>query len=212
MIDLLKHHTAFSVLILYQSVFDREISMAFFSYEIDIEQPTRWTLVDMPDKKKGRLALMGFPGLLIGGDSHSFIDPDWLSRTFNKLYENNCRRFYTFAHPDDLPENAYEQAQQAAMAAGIHFQSLPIHDFGIPSLSIASEWQVSVPELLSALNRGESIALSCLSGIGRTGMMAADLLTYMGMNSTEAIQWIRQSKPEAIESTDQENWVGSKTP
>lgn len=193
-------------------VFESEISMAFFSYEIDIERPTRWTLVDTPDKKKGHLALMGFPGLLIGADSHSYIDPGWLSSTFNKLYENNCRRFYTFAHPDDLPNSAYKQAQQAAISAGIHFQSLPIQDFGIPNLSIANEWKESLPEILSALSRDELIALSCLSGIGRTGMMAADLLTYMGMNSKEAIQWVRQSKPEAIESTEQENWVGTKTP
>ncbi|MEO9274531.1 hypothetical protein ABFY09_06695 [Marinomonas sp. 5E14-1] len=183
--------------------------MAFFSYEIDIERPTRWTLVDMPNKKKGRLALMGFPGLLIGGDSHSYIDPSWLNRTFRKLYESNCRMFYTFAHPDDLPENAYEQAQQAAIAAGIHFHCLPINDFDIPSPSISREWQASLPELLSALAQENLIALSCLSGIGRTGMMAADLLTHMGMNSKEAIHWVRQAKPEAIESREQEHWVGA---
>ena len=184
--------------------------MAFFSYEIDIEQPTRWTFVDMPNKKKGRLALMGFPGLLIGGDSHSYIDPDWLNSTFQKLYQHNCRTFYTFVHPDDLPENAYEQAQQAASESGIAFHGLPIDDFGTPSSPVADKWQKDLPKLLSALEQGELIALCCLSGIGRTGMMAADLLTHIGMSSKDAILWVRQSKPEAVESIEQEHWVGTR--
>lgn len=183
--------------------------MAFFSYEIDIESPTLWSLVDVPETKIGRLALMGFPGLLIGGDSHSYIDPDWLNRTFSQLHENNCRTFYAFAQSDDLPENALKQAKQAAQVVGIQFQCLPINDFGIPSFFVAREWQKHLPKLLLALEKGELVALSCLSGIGRTGMMAADLLTYTGMSPKEAIQWVRQSRPEAIESIEQEHWVGS---
>jgi hypothetical protein len=185
--------------------------MAFFSYEIDIEPPVIWTKIDLPNKAKGSLALMGFPGLLIGGDSHSYIAPDWLNNTFSELYKNNCRTFYTFAHPDDLPENACKQVKKTAEAIGINFHLLPINDFGTPSLSIEREWQQHLPELLSALEKDEMIALSCLSGIGRTGMMAADLLTYMRMGSEDAIDWIRQSKPEAIESIEQERWVGSRT-
>lgn len=184
--------------------------MAFFSYEIEVESPAPWCFVDVPETEEGRLALMGFPGLLIGGDSHSYIDPDWLNNAFITLYENNCRTFFAFAHPDDLPENAYAHAKKAAEAVGIHFECLPINDFGTPSAYIAHEWQQQIPELLLALDKGELIALSCLSGIGRTGMMAADLLTYKGMTPEEAIQRVRLARPEAIESIEQENWVGSR--
>jgi len=184
--------------------------MAFFPFEIDIEPPALWTKINLPNKAKGSLALMGFPGLLIGGDSHSYIAPDWLNNTFSQLYKSNCRTFYTFAHPDDLPENACEQAEKAAKASGINFHLLPINDFATPSACIEKKWQQHLPQLLCALEKNEMIALSCLSGIGRTGMMAADLLTHLGMSAEEAIHWVRQSKPEAIESIEQERWVGSR--
>lgn len=167
-----------------------------------------WVTVEVPATQAGRLALMGFPGLLIGADSLSYLDPSWLKDQFTQLSHQGCRRFYSFVDAEDVPQDAIAQARQAALSAGVEFCWLPITDFGTPTAIIAAQWRQQLPELLTLLAQGQLIGLSCLSGIGRSGMMAADLLVYSGMNAEQAILWVRGFLPEAIENSQQESWVG----
>lgn len=168
-----------------------------------------WTTVPMPPATEsiGSVALLGFPGLEIGVDSHTYIDPSSLEQTLLQLRQNNCRRFYNFAHEEDLPDDAHELVKTAAKAMDIEFIVLAIKDFGTPSQAVALAWQEQIPKIISALSRGELVALGCLSGIGRSGMMSANLLTHQGLSPQAAIDWVRQYLPEAIENPEQERWV-----
>ena len=90
---------------------------------------------------------------------------------------------------------------------GFEIIYLPIPDFGTPKLD----------ELRSAVNRahsfketGKGIAIHCHAGLGRTGLFAACLAKEgLGLSGKEAIDWVRNQIPGAVEVSEQESIVKS---
>jgi protein-tyrosine phosphatase len=82
---------------------------------------------------------------------------------------------------------------------------LPIQDFGIPN---EEDLRRAVNEVLTHSRSGDRIAIHCHAGVGRTGMFAAGL-AKLGMNfsSEEAINWVRERIPGAVEIAEQEELV-----
>jgi protein-tyrosine phosphatase len=63
------------------------------------------------------------------------------------------------------------------------------------------------PAVTAGLARGDRIAIHCAAGLGRTGMLVAKLLVDLGMPAGTAIQTVREQRPGAIETAQQEAFV-----
>jgi atypical dual specificity phosphatase len=84
---------------------------------------------------------------------------------------------------------------------------LPIPDFDVPD---DEDLREAVQNVLARSRAGEAIAIHCHAGIGRTGMFAAGLAKLgMDLSSDEAIRWVRESIPGAVEVAEQEKLVRS---
>jgi protein tyrosine phosphatase (PTP) superfamily phosphohydrolase (DUF442 family) len=151
---------------------------------------------DMP----GRIAFLAFPGLSILSRGNLFVDPDAQEAIVARLAASGCAVFIALADEWETPEGEFEAAAGALREAGIAFQHLPVEDFGIPDAAFLERWNALRPELLSVLTQGGSVAMSCLAGFGRSGMMAAQLLIDCGFSSAAAIEAVRAARPSAIES------------
>ena len=90
---------------------------------------------------------------------------------------------------------------------GIRWYHLPIVDVGIPDRRFEEEWETAGKELCRILVDGGRIALHCRGGLGRTGMIAARLLVEFGMDPRAAIAKVRQARPGAIQTMEQEVYV-----
>jgi len=84
---------------------------------------------------------------------------------------------------------------------------LPIPDFGVPGPSFEAEWPMQSERLRTILHSGENVLVPCKGGLGRAGMIAARLLVELGAEPNEAIARVRASRPGAIETDKQEDWV-----
>lgn len=85
--------------------------------------------------------------------------------------------------------------------------SSPIPDFGIPDIQDIQKTLNSTIEFAQA---SRNVAVHCSAGIGRTGLfmalLARKILSHSG---EEAITWVREYIPHAVETPDQNKFVTS---
>lgn len=85
-------------------------------------------------------------------------------------------------------------------------ETIDWRDFGLPSDSEQAASQIR-QAFLRAQN-GEVVEVGCLAGLGRTGTVLACMSALTGLDTPSSIAWVRANyRPEAIETTDQEEWV-----
>jgi hypothetical protein len=80
-------------------------------------------------------------------------------------------------------------------------------DFGLPSDYARAAAQIRNAFLLA--RSGETVEVGCLGGLGRTGTVLACMTVLAGLDAPSAIAWVRRNyRPNAVETADQEGWVG----
>ena len=98
----------------------------------------------------------------------------------------------------DLPEFYRSQ--------GLEVLHIPVPDLGIPA--DLESWEHGLETATAAAREGKNVAIHCLAGIGRTGTFLACLARdILKMEGEEAINWVRESIPGAMENWHQENFV-----
>lgn len=96
---------------------------------------------------------------------------------------------------------------QACAQRGIVWHGLPIVDGAIPDQRWEANWKHIAPSLHQTLREGGRIVIHCKGGLGRTGLLAARILIEFGMSPADAIERVRQARPGAIETIEQEHYV-----
>lgn len=88
---------------------------------------------------------------------------------------------------------------------GFQVVYLPIRDYALPE---HHEMEEAIQETFQHARAGRNIAIHCYAGNGRTGTFAACAARRaFGMSGRQAIDWVRQYIPGAIETQEQEWWV-----
>jgi ADP-ribosyl-[dinitrogen reductase] hydrolase len=110
--------------------------------------------------------------------------------------------------PDDavrfgLDGNALDAVRRREMD-WIH---LPIKDVSVPDATFENDWGAAGEGLRARLRSGFDVLLHCRGGLGRGGLVGARLLIELGAKSDDAIEQIRQARPGAIETAEQERYV-----
>ncbi|NTU52291.1 MAG: phosphatase [Chlorobiaceae bacterium] len=96
--------------------------------------------------------------------------------------------------------------------AGIEWVHLPIRDISVPDETFQKDWPSQAKALQRRLSNGEHILFHCRGGLGRTGLVAGLLLLDLGWDANNAINTVREVRPGAIETTEQENYVRNYLP
>ena len=103
---------------------------------------------------------------------------------------------------DELHMSGYEPA---VSRAGMALYRLPIRDVSVPTS--LQDTQRTVAYILGRARAGENVAIHCRGGLGRTGLVAACCLVALGRGARESIALVRNTRENAVETTEQARWV-----
>ena len=101
-----------------------------------------------------------------------------------------------------------ELADESALCTrrGIVFRNLPIADRGTPPSR--QDFTTLIDDLKRDLDAGRTVAIHCRAGIGRTGVVAACLLSRLGVPTRELFHRLSRSRGLAMPDTSaQIDWV-----
>jgi len=160
-----------------------------------------WGFIDWIEHRAfaGRIGLTRCPGIVTG--------PSGLAADIAAIRAEGTRALVSLTEIEEMRLAGVENLGSAARRRGMAWYHLPIRDFDVPDATFEERWQSAGPELCRRLVDGESVAIHCWAGLGRSGMIAARLLVEFGELPPSAIHLVRRVRPGAIQTAEQEDYV-----
>ena len=79
-------------------------------------------------------------------------------------------------------------------------------DFELPRDGARAAAQIRAA--FSRAKRGAGVEVGCIGGLGRTGPVLACMAVLAGVDSKDAVAWVREHyRSSAVETAEQERWV-----
>ncbi|WP_461535475.1 phosphatase domain-containing putative toxin [Spongorhabdus nitratireducens] len=98
----------------------------------------------------------------------------------------------------ELQKNEVERLGSATKVHGMKWFQLPIRDDQAPEEEFQRAWEIAAPDVHQLLDEGESIAIHCKGGSGRTGLIAIQILLERGVELGEASALVKNQRPKAL--------------
>ena len=131
---------------------------------------------------------------------------DWLEDEVCSLRDSRVGLIVSLLERQLITELELEPEQSICQAQGVQYISFPILDRDLPLSRQDSERLIG--KLVELVSEGKSIVIHCRQGVGRSAMIAACLLTELGMSVEDAFEQIRQARGWVVPDTeDQRAWV-----
>ncbi len=129
---------------------------------------------------------------------------DWLRDEIQGLADAGITAMVSLLEASEEYGLGLSQEQEVCTGLGIGFRSYPIPDRGVPN------HMPSLIELLrhirSDLRSGQTVAIHCRAGIGRSGLVAGCVLISLGVEPDDALSEISSARgipvPDAEEQID----------
>ncbi len=146
---------------------------------------------------RGQLAILPRPR---GGD--------WLEDEIRSWRNTEVEVVVSLLTPSEIDELGLSQELFYCESNQIEFWSFPIPDRSVPD-SLKSAIAL-ISRLDQVLGAGKHIGVHCRQGIGRSGLIAAALLTAAGIEPSAAWEAVRAARGCEVPDTDeQREWVSA---
>jgi protein-tyrosine phosphatase len=130
-----------------------------------------------------------------------------LCESLSQLKAGGATAVITLMTTDELHEEGLPDFSRAVKALGLDWYHLPVPDFGVPGGDFEQAWDACRLELQQRLQSGDTLALHCKGGSGRTGMVAAKLMLAAGVAPEDAITAIQALRPRAFSYPAQREYI-----
>jgi protein-tyrosine phosphatase len=121
-----------------------------------------------------------------------------LTASLEQLKEQGVQAVVTAINSAEMASKNVQTLGEETQALGMQWFHLPIEDDCAPDAEFAEKWQQVSPELHKIVQQGGKIALHCMGGSGRTGLLAANLLLEMHWNLPTIIAKVQALRPGAF--------------
>ncbi|HBP6526513.1 TPA: protein phosphatase [Pseudomonas aeruginosa] len=152
------------------------------------------------------LSIPGIPGKLIFTPCPGTKDTS-LEDALAALKQAGAAAVITLMPQSELTANGAEQIAQHCQTLGLGWYHLPVADEQVPLEEFGLGWKTSRQAIIYQLRAGQSLAMHCKGGSGRTGLIAARILIEAGIPRTAAIALVQALRPKAIQHPAHINWI-----
>ncbi|MBD8511621.1 cyclin-dependent kinase inhibitor 3 family protein [Photobacterium sp. 2_MG-2023] len=130
-----------------------------------------------------------------------------LSDSLTQLKAQGVRAVVTAINKQEMADKEVADLGQLVEQAGMLWAYTPIEDDAAPDSEFAAQWQAVSPQLHKIIAEGGNIALHCMGGSGRTGLLAAHLLLEMGWPLSRIIEDVQALRPGAFTKSVQVDYI-----
>lgn len=146
-----------------------------------------------------------------GKSGASMSGPEWardLDTDLDAIRQWGAEAVITLIEPHEFEEMQVQDLGAGVIARGMEWHHLPITDVSVPDERFEGRWRAAGPLIRAKLGRGDKVFVHCKGGLGRAGTVAARLLVELGgYDAHSAIAAVREVRPAALETRDQERHV-----
>jgi ADP-ribosyl-[dinitrogen reductase] hydrolase len=168
--------------------------------------PDELIIATVPVVGKAVIGIIPCPGRnqtgAVGTPWHRELEAD-----LKALEAWNTQMLVSLVEPHEFSQLGVTNFIEAVQHCNFRWHHLPITDMAAPSATFQEAWNTHGSDILRSLEHGERVVIHCAGGLGRSGMIAAKLLTVFGVSPDEAIAKVREARPGAIETRVQETYV-----
>jgi protein-tyrosine phosphatase len=130
-----------------------------------------------------------------------------LSDSIDQLKSQGVTVVVTALSTHEMQEKGVSDLPDLVEKAGLQWFHAPIEDDCAPNEAFQARWKHLSPSLHKALANGEKIAMHCMGGSGRTGLLAAHLLLEKGWELQEIITHVQSLRPGAFTKDVQVEYI-----
>ncbi|MEZ8633322.1 cyclin-dependent kinase inhibitor 3 family protein [Vibrio lentus] len=149
------------------------------------------------DLKTGALVLTPCPGTK-GAD---------LDASLAQLKAQGVEAIVTALDSEELASKNVSKLGEKAQALGMQWFQIEIEDDCAPGVDFAEKWQAASPALHQVVDNGGKVAMHCMGGSGRTGLLAAHLLLEMSWDLSKIVQEVQSLRPGAFTKSIQVDYI-----
>lgn len=104
----------------------------------------------------------------------------------------------TLMPAQELTQNNADNIGAICNELGLQWFQLPIEDDCAPEQAFEQAFTTNKAAILALLQQGQTVAIHCKGGSGRTGLMAAILMTQLGYSKADATSRVQQLRSKAL--------------
>jgi protein-tyrosine phosphatase len=132
-----------------------------------------------------------------------------LTTSLQQLQTDGCRAVVTLLTFEEIEVKNVTQLGDETQRLGMQWFHIVIEDDHVPDQPFAQKWREASPALHQLLDQGDKVAIHCMGGSGRTGMVAFHLLHEKGWDIDTIIEQVRQRRPGAYTVPMQMEYIQS---
>lgn len=121
-----------------------------------------------------------------------------LQTSIEQLKHAGASAVITMMPDDELSEIGVEELPATVNRSGMHWFYMPVDDDAAPTETFQQSWQESRSKIMALLDNGETIAVHCRGGSGRTGLMAALIMSERRIDQDQTTELVRSLRPNSL--------------